>query len=82
MKREFIDFFKEQIKVIGLKSTLAELRQMGASEMESTFLICGEMNLSLKDASLLLQETEVWHDTQKTNDLFRENLGNYLEGLD
>ncbi len=79
---KYIEFFKKNYYSNNIDFILSEIRKVGASQMESTMLLCTQLKLNVGDADKIVNNSEVWKDKKRFNDRFRSDFEDYLDSIE
>lgn len=63
-----------------LQITLKLLKEAGYSQMDSLRILVHELNLSIRDADLIMLNAKAWESEKESNLKLRDELEDYLDG--
>jgi NifB/MoaA-like Fe-S oxidoreductase len=64
-----------------IEEIILNLRQMGASQVETIRVIMNGLGLTLSESDTIVLNSVAWNDTKDSTDEFREDLGDFLDNL-
>lgn len=80
--KKYIEFFKKNYDGNNIDFILSEIRKIGASQMESTMLLCKQLKLKVGDADKIVNNSETWKDKKQGNDKFRSEFEDFMDSIE
>ena len=78
---DLVNKFRENYSGNNLEYTLEVLKNNGASQMESLKIIKNELDISMKEADLIILNSIAWTNEKEVTLQLRDNLFETLEKL-
>lgn len=79
---KYIEIFKKNYDGSNIDFILSEIRKIGASQMESTMLLCKQLKLRVGDADKIVNNSETWKDKKQGNDKFRSDFEDFMDSME
>lgn len=62
-----------------LEKALLRIKELGATQMQSAFVLIKELKLSIEDADYLIVNSSVWKENKEIIVQIRREIGDFLE---
>ena len=77
----YIEFFEQNYKGDNIEWILFNLRQKGASQMETVMLLCKQLKIKVGEADKIVNNSVAWKDRINLNNKFRAEFEDFLDNI-
>ena len=78
---QYIKFFEKNYKGDNIEWVLLNLRQLGASQMETAMILCKQLKIRVGEADKIVNNSAAWKDRRELNNKFRSEFGDFMDSI-
>lgn len=78
---QYTEFFKKNYSGDNIEWILSNLRQLGASQMETAMILCKQLKIRVGEADKIVNNSEAWKDRKDSNNKLRSEFEGFMDSI-